>query len=164
MFSYLDFIRKDKVIQLLCIDHPNMANTYTQIYIQFVFAVKYRVCLIQSGWEDELYKYITGIVKNHGHKMIAINGMPDHTHVFIGFQSTQSIADLMRLVKGESSEWINKKQFTTGNFKWQEGYGAFSYCRSHIDNVCKYIANQKIHHSEKSFNETSCKDEKYLRP
>jgi putative transposase len=102
-----------------------MANTYTQLYIQFVFAVQNRVSLIQPEWEDELYKYITGIVKNHRHKMIAINGMPDHLHVFIGFNTHQTISDLMRIVKGESSEWINKKQFVKGRFSWQEGYGAF---------------------------------------
>ena len=106
-----------------------MANTYTQLYVQFVFAVQNRVSLIQPEWENELYKYITGVAKNNGHKMIAINGIPDHLHIFIGLHTTQSIADLMQMIKGDSSEWINTKQFVKGNFRWQEGYGAFSYAR-----------------------------------
>jgi putative transposase len=128
-----------------------MANTYTQLYIQFVFAVQNRVSLIQPEWEDELCKYITGIVKNHRHKMIAINGMPDHLHVFIGFNTHQTISDLMRIVKGESSEWINKKQFVKGRFSWQEGYGAFSYSRSQMDRVYNYVMNQKKHHEKQPF-------------
>ena len=128
-----------------------MANTYTQLYIQFVFAVKYRISIIQPEWEDELYKYITGIVRNYGHKIIALNGMHDHTHVFLGFHTTQTISDLMRLVKGESSEWINTRNFCNGRFVWQEGYGAFSYSRIQVNQVCQYINNQKIHHGKKSF-------------
>jgi len=88
-----------------------MANTYTQLYIQFVFAVQSRVGLIDASWEEELYMYATGIVRNNGHKMIAVNGMPDHLHLLVGLQTTQSIADLMRDVKGDSSEWINKAPF-----------------------------------------------------
>ena len=118
-----------------------MANTYTQLYVQFVFAVKYRIGLIQPEWEEELHKYITGIVQNNGHKMIITNGMPDHLHLFVGLNPTQSISDLMRLVKGESSEWINLRRFTNGKFRWQEGYGAFSYSRSQIDRVYQYISN-----------------------
>jgi putative transposase len=102
-----------------------MANTYTQLHIQFVFAVQNRMSLIQPAWENELFKYITGIVQNHKHKMIAINGMPDHVHVFVGLHPTQSISNLMQVVKGESSEWINQKGFALGKFQWQEGYGAF---------------------------------------
>jgi REP element-mobilizing transposase RayT len=128
-----------------------MANTYTQIYIQFVFAVQNRISLINSEWEQELYKYITGIVKKNHHKLIAINGMPDHLHVFVGFHTTQSIADLMRVIKSDSSEWINSKSFVKGKFKWQEGYGAFSYGRSQNDQVYKYVMNQKKHHENKSF-------------
>ena len=128
-----------------------MANTYTQLYVQFVFAVKYRIGLIQPEWEEELHKYITGIVQNNGHKMIITNGMPDHLHLFVGLNPTQSISDLMRLVKGESSEWINLRRFTKGKFRWQEGYGAFSYSRSQIDRVYQYISNQKKHHEEKPF-------------
>lgn len=128
-----------------------MANTYTQLYVQFVFAVQNRASLIQPEWEDELYKYITGIVQNHKHKMLAINGMSDHLHVFVGFQTHQTIADLMKVVKGESSEWINKKQFIKGNFRWQEGYGAFTYSRSQIDRVYNYVMNQKKHHEKRTF-------------
>ena len=109
-----------------------MSNTYTQIHIQCVMAVKFRASLIDASWKEQLHKYITGIVQNHGHKMIAINSMPDHLHLFIGFRPNQSLSDLMRLVKGESSEWINNKQFTPATFRWQEGYGAFSYSRSHL--------------------------------
>jgi len=134
-----------------------MANTYTQLYVQFVFAVKNRMGLIDGAWEEEFYKYTTGIVQNHKHKLLAINGMPDHVHVFVGLHTTQSIADLMRVVKGESSEWINNKGFVRGKFEWQEGYGAFSYSRTQLDTVVKYILNQKQHHKKFSF------QEEYLR-
>jgi putative transposase len=128
-----------------------MANTYTQLYVQFVFAVKGRLSLIGLSWEEELYKYITGIVQNNKHKLIAINGMPDHVHVFVGLHTTQSVADLMRVVKGESSEWINSRKFVQGRFEWQEGYGGFTYSRGQIDDVYKYIMNQKQHHQKISF-------------
>jgi REP element-mobilizing transposase RayT len=128
-----------------------MSNTYTQIHIQCVMAVKFRQALIQSSWKEQLHKYITGIVQNHGHKMIAINSMPDHLHLFIGFRPNQSLSDLMRLIKGESSEWINKQQFTPVAFRWQEGYGAFSYSRSHVQVVTDYIINQEEHHRKKTF-------------
>jgi putative transposase len=128
-----------------------MANTFTQLHIQFVFAVQNRLGLIQPSWEEELFKYITGIVKNHKHKMIAINGMPDHIHLFIGLHPTQSISILMQIVKGESSEWINKKGFTNGKFQWQEGYGAFSYGHSQVSQVYNYVRNQKEHHRKRSF-------------
>ena len=112
-----------------------MANTYTQLYVQFVFAVRYRMSLIQPAWETGLYKYITGIVKNNKHKLVIINGMPDHLHVFVGLNTTQSISDLMRMVKGESSEWININQFTKHKFNWQEGYGAFSYSWNSVSSL-----------------------------
>jgi len=107
--------------------------------------------LIQSSWEEELFKYITGIVSNKNHKLLAINGMPDHLHIFVGLHPTQAISDLMRIVKGESSEWINKKRLVSGRFEWQEGYGAFSYGHSQIDQVCQYILKQKEHHKKKTF-------------
>jgi REP element-mobilizing transposase RayT len=128
-----------------------MANTYTQIYIHFVFAVQNRLSLICPEWEDELHKYITGIVKNHKYKMIAINGMPDHLHVFVGMHPSQSMSELMRIVKGDSSEWINTKGFVKGKFSWQESFGAFSYGRSQLDQVYKYIMNQKQHHTKRTF-------------
>src|SRR3954467_7246278 len=130
-----------------------MANTYTQMYIQFVFAVQNRASLIQSHWKDELYKYMTGIVHTNKHKLIAINGMPDHMHVFVGYKPHQSIPDLMQDVKGSSSKWINEKGLVSGKFQWQEGYGAFSYSHSHIHNVYKYIENQEEHHRKKTFSE-----------
>ena len=128
-----------------------MDNTYTKIYIQFVFAVQDRLSLIQNAWKDELYKYITGIVQNNKHKLIAINGMANHIHVFVGYKPHQLIPDLLQDIKGSSSGWINEKRFVKGKFQWQEGYGAFSYSHSQIDNVVKYIINQEQHHKTITF-------------
>lgn len=128
-----------------------MANTYTQIHIQFVFAVRFREAVIHSSWKDELYRYMTGIVQNNKHKLIAINGMPDHIHILIGMRPTQSISDLMQDIKGSSSKWINQKGFIKGKFEWQEGYGAFSYGKSQVKDVIAYIENQEQHHSRKTF-------------
>ena len=128
-----------------------MANSYTQIHLQFVFAVKYRNAVIAHTWETDLYKYITCIVQNNKHKLIAINGMPDHIHILVGFHTTQSIADLMRDIKANSSKWINENNFTKEKFEWQTGYGAFSYSKSHVQNVINYINNQKQHHTKQSF-------------
>lgn len=130
-----------------------MANTYSQLYIHFVFAVQNRKSLIHPDWEEELYKYITGMIQKKGHKMIAINGMPDHLHIFVGYQPKESMSELIKVVKGESSKWIREKQIVQGKFRWQEGFGAFSYSRSHIDRVYKYIENQKEHHRKKTFRE-----------
>jgi REP element-mobilizing transposase RayT len=130
-----------------------MANTFTQIYIQFVFAVQNRASLIQVKWKDELYKYITGIVQKNGHKLIAINGTANHVHIFIGYKPHQLIPDLMQDVKGSSSKWINEKRFIKGKFNWQEGYGAFSYSHSQIDQVVRYINDQEKHHKKKTFRE-----------
>jgi REP element-mobilizing transposase RayT len=114
-------------------------------------AVKFRQSLIEPAWKERLNQYITGIVQNNGHKMIAINSMPDHLHLFFGFRPDQSLSDLMRLVKGESSEWLNKQGFIKSKFSWQEGYGAFSYSRSQIKTVAAYIENQEEHHRKKTF-------------
>ena len=130
-----------------------MANTFTQIYIQFVFAVENRASLIQPEWEDELYKYITGIVQKNGHKLIAINGTSNHVHIFAGYKLHQLIPELMQDVKGSSSKWINEKGFVEGKFSWQQGYGAFSYSHSQIDQVVRYINNQENHHKKKTFKE-----------
>lgn len=130
-----------------------MPNTYTQLYVHCVFAVKYRTAIINPEWEERLHKYITGIVQNNGHKLLAINSVPDHLHLFIGLNPNQSIAEIMRLVKGDSSEFINKQKLTPGKFKWQDGYGAFSNSRSQIDTMVNYILNQKTHHTKKSFKE-----------
>lgn len=130
-----------------------MANTYTQIHLQFVFAVKYRDGIIHSSFKEELHQYISGIIKFNNHKLLAINAMPDHVHVFIGMRPTQSISDLLQDIKGSSSKWINEKKFLKVKFEWQEGYGAFSYSKSHVDNVIRYIQNQEIHHKKESFRE-----------
>lgn len=130
-----------------------MANTYTQIHIQFVFAVKFRTATIHSSWKDELYKYITGIIQHHKHKLIAINGMADHIHILVGMRPTQSISDLMQDVKASSSKWINEKKLAQGRFEWQEGYGAFSYGKSQLKDVIAYINNQEQHHKVKTFKE-----------
>jgi len=128
-----------------------MPNTYTQIHIQCVIAVKFRQSLIHPSWKENLHQYIIGIVNNNGHKMIAINSMPDHLHLFLGFRPNQSLSDLMRMVKSDSSAWINKEKFNTSTFRWQEGYGAFSYSHSHIEDVAKYIENQEERHRKKTF-------------
>jgi putative transposase len=130
-----------------------MANTYTQIHIQFVFAVKYRDGLINASFKDGLYQYISGIIKHHNHKLLAINGVSDHIHIFIGMRPTQSISDLMQDIKGSSSKWINEKKFLKVKFEWQEGYGAFSYSKSHVDAVIKYIHKQEKHHQKQTFRE-----------
>ncbi|MBP6551159.1 MAG: IS200/IS605 family transposase [Flavobacterium sp.] len=148
-----------------------MANTYTQIHIQFVFSVKYRDGLIQSSFKAELYKYISGILKPHNHKLLAINGMPDHIHIFIGMRPTQSISDLMQDIKGNSSKWINEKKFLKVKFEWQEGFGAFSYSKSHVNKVIDYIKNQEVHHKKETFRDEYLKflkafeidyDERYI--
>ena len=130
-----------------------MANTFTQIYLQFVFAVQDRFSLIRDDWKDELYKYITGIIQNNNHKLLAINGTSNHLHIFIGYKPNQLIPELLQDIKGHSSKWINKRGFAGGKFRWQAGYGAFSYSQSQIDSVIKYINNQEIHHKKKTFNE-----------
>ena len=130
-----------------------MANTYTQIHLQFVFAVKHRTSLISPVWEKELYLYISGIVENNGHKLLAINGMPDHIYIFIGMRPTQSVSDLLQDIKRNSSLWINQKGFIRGNFEWQEGYGGFSYSKSHVENVINYVHKQEEHHKKQSFRE-----------
>ncbi len=128
-----------------------MPNTYTQIYIQTVFAVQNRESLLKIEWKEELHKYITGIVQNNEHKLIAINGMPDHLHIFIGMKPNQSVSDLMQEVKRDSSKWINENGFVKNKFEWQSGFGAFSYSISQIDAVVKYIKNQEEHHKKKTF-------------
>ena len=128
-----------------------MAGTFSQIYIQVVFAVKSRDSLIHSSWEEELYKYISGIVRNKEQKMLAINGMADHIHFLIGMKPSCCLSDLVREIKKSSNVFINKKWGSKFKFQWQEGYGAFSYSHSNLDNVIKYILNQKEHHKKKSF-------------
>jgi putative transposase len=128
-----------------------MSSTFSQIYIHTVFAVKGRDSLISFKWENELYKYISGIVKNKEQKMLAINGMPDHVHFLIGMRPSCCLSDLVREVKKSSNDFIKEKRFTKSNFQWQEGYGAFSYSHSSLNNAIAYINNQKEHHKTKTF-------------
>ncbi len=128
-----------------------MANTYTQLYIHLVFAVKNRNALIKKIWKNELEMYITGIVQNHAHKMLAINTMPDHIHIFIGYDVNQLIPKLVEEIKTSSNEWIKNNKLSRIHFEWQRGYGAFSHSRSQIDRVVKYILNQENHHRKNNF-------------
>ena len=130
-----------------------MPNTFTQIHIHLVFAVKTRQAQINEGIRVRVEKYITGIVQNFGHKLLAIYCMPDHTHLLIGFRPTQSLSDLMREVKSRSSEFISKENLTPAKFNWQEGYGAFSYSHSHLQTAINYILHQPEHHRKKTFRE-----------
>ena len=148
-----------------------MANTYSQIYIHIVFAVKGRQNLIRAEIREELHKYITGIVTNRDQKLLSIFCMPDHTHLLIGLKPSISISDLVRDIKAGSSKFINDNKLIKGRFSWQEGFGVFSYSRSQIDTVIKYIQNQEKHHHKKSFKEEYVEllkkfeveyDEKYL--
>jgi REP element-mobilizing transposase RayT len=130
-----------------------MANTYSQVYLQFVFAVKGRQSLINHKHNDELQKYITGIVQNRKQKMLSINNVPDHLHMLVGFGTTLSISDFIEEVKSISSKFINEKGWIHGRFEWQRGYGVFSYSRSQIDHVIQYIQKQQEHHKQQSFKE-----------
>jgi putative transposase len=121
-----------------------------------VFAVKYRAALLHNDWDGRLRLYMTAITQNNGHKMLSINNMPDHLHMLIGLNPAQSISDLIRLIKGDSSEWVNKERLTPYKFQWQEGYGAFSHSKSQIDKVVKYILNQQDHHKKSTFLDEYC--------
>jgi REP element-mobilizing transposase RayT len=126
-------------------------GTYSQLYIQTVFAVRYRASVIRPEWKERLHQYITGIIQERGNKLLAIHAMPDHIHILFGLRPAQSIADLMRDVKAVSSKWINENGFLSNRFEWQHGYGAFSYSGSEISNVINYIKNQELHHQKISF-------------
>ena len=128
-----------------------MANTYTQFYAHLVYAVKNRNSLIKRQWKDDLEKYITGIVHNHKHKMLAIGSMPDHIHIFIGYNVNHLIPDLVEEIKTSSNAWIKQNNLSRFRFEWQKGYGAFSHSRSQIDAVVKYVLNQEKHHKKKNF-------------
>ena len=128
-----------------------MANTYTQMYIQIVFAVKRRQNLIQKKKKDELHKYICGIVNGKEQKVYAIGGVEDHIHILVSIKPNIAISDLVRDIKANSSKWINENEFVRGKFQWQEGFGAFSYAQSQLDNVIAYINNQEQHHQKKTF-------------
>ncbi len=130
-----------------------MPGTFSQIYLQIVFAVKGRANLIEAGWKTELHKYIAGIIKGKGQKPIIVNGMPDHIHIFVGLKPVMPISDLVRDIKNNASNFINDHGFVKGKFAWQEGYGVFSYSYSHIGNVYDYILKQEKHHQKKTFKE-----------
>lgn len=129
----------------------DMANTFTQIHLQIVFAVKYRQALIDKSWRERLHTYITGIVQNFGHKMIQINSQPDHIHILIGYRPSHPLPKLVEEIKTSSNLFINEQKLTPTPFSWQIGYGAFSYSRSQIPSVATYIERQDEHHSRKSF-------------
>ena len=148
-----------------------MANTYTKIYVQIIFAVKGRQNLIRKEYKERLHKYITGIVTNKNQKMIEINSMPDHVHLLIGIKPDIALSDLVRDIKANSSRFINENEWVRGNFQWQKGYGCFSYGHSQLDRVITYIRNQEKHHSTTLFKEEYLKllekfkvdyDDKYL--
>ena len=128
-----------------------MPNTFSQIYLQFVFAVKSRQSLTPKQHKEELHKYISALVQARKAKMLAIHCMPDHIHLFVGFKPSVLISDFVKEIKVKSNEFIYEKKWTNGNFNWQEGYGVFSYGHSQIDRVCKYVLNQEQHHKKKTF-------------
>ena len=146
-------------------------STYSQIYIQVVFAVQNRNALINPEWEERLYKYITGIVQKKEQKMLAINGVPDHIHFLIGMKPTCNLSDLIREIKKASNEFIKEEHFLKLKFNWQEGFGAFSYSHSQLNDIIKYIMDQKEHHKKSTFRDEYLSflkkfnvqyDEKYL--
>ena len=130
-----------------------MAGTFSQVYIQVVFAVKGRENLISNEWKEELHKYISGIITAKGQKAIIVNGVSDHIHCFIGLKPSIAISDLVRDIKNNSTNFINDRKFIKGKFRWQEGFGVFSYSQSQIKDVYNYILNQEEHHRKKTFND-----------
>lgn len=128
-----------------------MANTYSQIHIMTVWAVRFRHGMIHPDWKENLYQYITGIVQSRNNKLLRINGMPDHVHLFFGMRPKECLSTLMQEVKENSSKWINNQKLCNKKFEWQEGFGAFSYGHSQINDVVQYIINQEAHHRRKTF-------------
>jgi putative transposase len=128
-----------------------MPGTFSQVYMQYVFAVKGRENLIKKAFEQEVYKYIAGIISGKGQKALAVNGMPDHIHVLVGLKPAMRISDLIRDIKNNSCNFINDKGWLKQKFAWQEGYGVFSYSESNYGKVIDYIKNQKLHHEERTF-------------
>ncbi|HEV7230069.1 MAG TPA: IS200/IS605 family transposase [Bacteroidia bacterium] len=148
-----------------------MADTFSQIYIHIVFAVKHRERSIQSEWKEELFKYIQGVVKGQRMKIYAINGMSDHIHILISMRPDISISKITAEIKANSSKWINERKLGKGVFRWQAGYGAFSCAKSAVPSVARYIENQETHHKEKTYSKEFVKllkennveyEEKYL--
>jgi len=130
-----------------------MANTYTQLFVHSTFSVRNRLKLILPRFKDELYKYITGIIRNKKHKLYAIGGIEDHIHVLVSMRPDVSVSDMIKDIKMNSTNWINGKRFLKTKFGWQEGFGAFTYAKSQVDVVCKYILNQERHHKKITFEE-----------
>ena len=130
-----------------------MANTYTQLYVHYVFALQNRLSLFQNYWQSDLYKYMNVIIEHQGHKPFAINGMPDHVHVLVSMSPKQSPSDLMFHIKRSTSLWINEHKFVAGKFSWQEGFGAFSYVKSQVPDITWYIDEQQKHHQKQTFYE-----------
>ncbi len=130
-----------------------MANTYTQCYVHLVFAVKNRESLIKIAWKNELGMYITGIIQNHKHKLLSINAMSDHIHIFIGYNVNQLIPNLVEEIKTSSNAWVKNNNLSKFKFEWQRGYGAFTHSHSQINTVIQYIMNQEIHHQKRTFRE-----------
>ncbi|MBO0934837.1 IS200/IS605 family transposase [Fibrella aquatilis] len=128
-----------------------MANTYTQLDIHLVFAVKGRESLIHKRWREDLYQYVTGIVQTHKHKMLQIGGMADHIHIFLGYNPTQLLPELVKEIKTSSNQYIRERGYAKSAFSWQVGYGAFSHGRSERQTVIQYIQNQEAHHSKRTF-------------
>ena len=130
-----------------------MSNTYSQVYVQCVFAVKYRDAILHKEWRQTVLGVIGNLINEAGCKTIIVNGVEDHVHCFVGLKPNLSISELMKGVKAKSSKYINDHQITKRRFEWQEGYGVFSYGHSQIDSVYKYILNQEIHHKKQTFRE-----------
>jgi len=130
-----------------------MAGTFSRIYIQYVFAVKGRANLLHKSWRDEVFKYMSGIIKSKGQKPIIVNGVENHVHVFVGLKPTMRISDLVRDIKNNSSKFINEQNFIKGKFRWQAGYGVFSYSHLQLAYVYNYIKNQEKHHKKQTFKE-----------
>jgi REP element-mobilizing transposase RayT len=128
-----------------------MANTYVQAYFQLVFSPANRESLIQKEWKDQLEKYTTAIVQNNKHKLIAIGSMPDHIHLFIGYNVNQTIPNLVETIKTSTTKWINTNGLSKSRFNWQKGYGAFTYAHSQVDQVARYVLNQEEHHRKRTF-------------
>ena len=130
-----------------------MADTYTQLYIHLIFAVKGRQSIIPKQHKEELHKYITGIIDSKNQKVIQINSMPDHVHILVGITPDIAVSDLVRDIKANSSKFINRKRWVAGKFEWQEGFAAFSYAHSQLNTVARYIRNQETHHARQTFRE-----------
>ena len=128
-----------------------MANTYTQMNVHAVFSVKGRKNMLTDNFKGELFKYISGILNNNKQYSLAVNGYKDHVHIFFELHPTKAVSDIIRVVKTNSSKWINENKFVKGKFNWQSGYGAFTYSKSQRDNVINYIKNQEKHHAKSSF-------------